>query len=156
MKKTVAFCLSLVLLLSLAGCGGSATAKNVPVKEIVSDIVKNAEFEDQLMEMDASVVGNFYKLDESKISEYQIYTSATMSTPEEIAVFKVSDSKYLSELKKEAENRIATKSEEYEDYRPEQMPKLKNASVTTVGDYLLLAISVDSSKPVEIFNKHLK
>ena len=155
MKRCLLGVLAVVLVFALTACGTAQKVKDQPTADIAKKIVDTLEFEDELMQMQADIVGNFYNLPDDQVAEYAIYTSSSMATAEEIAVIKAKDSGAVDQLKKELEDRLNDKMQQYENYRPEQVAKIENAKIQTKGNYLLLAIANDSAKAAEIFDEML-
>lgn len=144
MKKFLCMVMATAVLTAglMSGCSSPAESdKAFDMDATVKEIFDAAGFTDELMEQDDTVIGNSYPtLDLSKVEKYSVYISATMSTPEEAAVFQAKSKGDLGDIRAAVEKRIADQKASYEDYRPEEMPKLENAVVVEKGTALIYVV----------------
>ena len=89
------------------------------------------------------------------IEEAYIYESSG-ATAEEIVVFKCKDSDSASKAKVAFEQRVEEQTENFTDYVPEELPKLKDAVIAVNGEYAVLSVSGDSGKAKDIIEGAFK
>ncbi len=94
---------------------------------------------------------NIYNLDEEKLAEKTVRTSATRATAEEVSVFKVKDAADVGMVQDAINERIEDQKIAYENYVPAEMAKINNAAVYTNGSYVILVMADDTSKVEELF-----
>ena len=94
MKKLFVIALAIITCLSLAACGGKSSdqsGKQPATADVVEAVASQLTFKDELMTLEDKMVANIYNLDEEKLAEKTVRTSATRATAEEVSVFKVKD-----------------------------------------------------------------
>lgn len=183
MKKIVCFALSIAMVFALAGCGkeekqvidvsksveadskeevsskaDDATADSsagIDIKNIASSLLSEITYVDQLSEVDKDTASMFLNFADVEIEEACIYESSG-ATAEEIVVLKCKDSDNASKAKAAFKQRVEEQTENFTDYVPEEVPKLKDAVVFASGEYAVLSVSADSSKAKEIIAKAFK
>ena len=114
--KNVLIVLFAVML--LCACGGGSEPANLPepdVAKLADDMFAAATLEDELMSIDTDIMGNLYEYDQECIAEAAVYTSSTMSTPEEIAVFKAADEASVEYVEEMVKLRLQNLQFSYED-----------------------------------------
>ena len=140
----------------LCACGGGSQPAELPapdVAKLADDMFAAATLEDELMSIDADIMGNLYEYDEECIAEAAVYTSSTMSTPEEIAVFKAADEASVEYVEEMVKLRLQNLQFSYEDYQPLEMTKIENAVIETKGLYTAFIVCGDPAPVQEVFEK---
>ena len=136
MKKFAAFLSALVLVLSLAACGGGS-AKEVDPKALADDMLAALKSQGETMEVTGDVAANYYEMGEA-VKEYRVYVS-TMYIGEEVAVFQLKDTKDADTVKKMCEARIQSLLDSFDGYLPEEYDTVKeNAVVLSEGDIVAM------------------
>lgn len=154
MKSVLAVLLAMTLM--LAGCGRPSTSDQQAAPDVaaLADDMKSAStLDDEFINVDSDILGNLYEYDAESISAFSVYTSATMSTPEEIAVFVAADAESVNYIEEMIDYRLQTLRFSYEDYAPLEMPKIENAKVLTNGLYVTLIICEDPAPAQDVFEK---
>ena len=151
-KNALIVLLALVL---LCACGGGKTAEmpEPDVAQLADDMFAAAALEDELMSIDTGIMGNLYEYDDESIAAAAVYTSSTMSTPEEIAVFKAADEASVEYVEEMVKLRLQNLQFSYEDYQPLEMPKIENAVIETKGLYTAFIVCADPAPVQEVFEK---
>jgi len=145
----------LVAVVLLCACGGSKPA-DLPepdTAKLAEEMFAAATLEDELMSIDTDIMGNLYEYDEECIAEAAVYTSSTMSTPEEIAVFKAADADSVEYVEEMVKLRLQNLQFSYEDYQPLEMPKIENAKIITKGLYTAFIVCADPAPVQDVFEK---
>jgi len=155
MKRIIALILSVLFVLSLAACGGKETATADP-KALADDMLKALEAQGEMMEVTGDVASNYYAIGDA-VSEYRIYLS-TMYIAEEVAVFKVADTKDIDAVKAMCDQRVSDLKDSFDGYLPEEYAAVEeNAAVLASGDIVALVIgSKDGTAAAKgVFDKAL-
>lgn len=153
LKNTLIVLMALVMLCACGGGSNSQTA-DLPepdVAQLAADMFAAVELEDELMSIETDVIGNLYEYDSECIAAAAVYTSSTMSTPEEIAVFKAADEESVEYVEEMIKLRLQNQTFSYEDYAPLEMPKLEKAQTVTRGLYTALIVCADPAPAAEVF-----
>ncbi|MBR5559125.1 MAG: DUF4358 domain-containing protein [Oscillospiraceae bacterium] len=139
----------------LCACGGGKTAElpEPDVAQLAENMFAAVELEDELMSIDTAIMGNLYEYDSESIAAAAVYTSSTMSTPEEIAVFKAANADSVEYVEEMVKLRLQNLTFSYEDYQPLEMPKIDNAKIITKGLYTAFIVCADPAPAQEVFEK---
>ena len=112
-------------------------------------------FKDELVEVNENALENLYGLTSAEVADYKAYTSGTMSTAEEVAVFVAQDGK-VDTVKQAVETRVQDQKSAYQDYRPEEMTKLNSAIVREKGNVVVLVVADETEKANTLVDEILK
>ena len=130
---------------SLTACGAKNTASDgFDPAQIASMLNKSAHFSEELSEASQDILLRRYGLDDTTVEAASGY-AGTPAVVDEIAVFKTDDIEAVTEA---AMTRIASQKTTYESYAPNEMPKLNDAVVETIGDCVVVCVSNDPSADV--------
>ena len=132
MKKLVLGLAAVMMCVSLAGCGGKA----VDINELASALSSDGKFAEQLTEVSSDIAEKRYMISDGEVEECVSYTG-TPAVVDEITIFKTSDTE---SVKEKAEQHIET----------------QNCVVETVGDYVIVCVSEDSSSVQSIIDQYTK
>ncbi|NCB74624.1 MAG: DUF4358 domain-containing protein [Clostridia bacterium] len=159
-KKYLSF-IALVLALSLlSACGG--TSANVRDDVSVSDVsaaVAAVLGDDTLVSVPETYYAGSMKMDVSDYGGYDVMINSKGINIDEFGIFKAKDSSQLPAVEKAVNDYLAFRLQIWmEEYMPEEKPKLENAEVKTVGNYVMYAILSDEGKKsaFSAFEKSLK
>lgn len=121
-------------------------------QEIADAILSGGEFSEELQPLTAQVaLGRLYEIDEELIEDSAFYTNS-QATAEEIAVIRVKADASAAEVVDCFNARLEDQKTACTDYLPDEIPKLENAIVTDKGCYVILVVSVDSSKAQSVID----
>lgn len=135
MKKSIALILALITVLCLCAACGDDTD---PGMDAVSAAVKNAADSDIMTDIPESYMQSMMKLSAENYTEYFARISSVGININEYGVFKTDDPDAMKEL---LQAYLEYREEIWMDeYLPEEHPKLENAQVWVVGDYVMYAI----------------
>ncbi len=162
MKKTKFICLSLALIMLLglfAACGGGIAARDdVAVKDI-SSAVAGALGGENYVEPPESYVTGSMKLDPAAFAEYSIQMNSKGINIDEFGIFKGSDAKQTANIETAVKDYLAYRVDGWmPEYMPEERPKLDNAQIKTMGNYVMYVILSDDDSKTALgeFEKALK
>lgn len=126
----------------LAGCSGRGGGKEVSVdlSQAAGDIQKAGGYTEELVELDESTLPASYpKLEMDKVEKYTCRVSGSMATPEEISIFVAKTEDDVASIRAAVDRRVEDQTFNFQDYRPEEMPKLENAVILERGRYVFYA-----------------
>lgn len=168
MKKTLCTLLAVMSLCTaaLAGCGGSeessaanSTAETTSAAEenttvdvtAVADKLKNEiTYDDEIIELDSAKIEKIVGVSADLYTTAKVYVGSSGATPEEIDCFEAKDEASAAEIKTALENRVESQKAVFENYKPEQMPKLEEPVIVVNGNYVYMCVSGDNDKAKEI------
>lgn len=148
MKKLALGLTVVIMCVSLAGCG----SKTVDVNELASALSEGGKFSEQLTEVLPDIAEKRYMISDGETEECVSYTG-TPAVVDEITIFRATDAEAVKE---KAENHINTQKETYSSYAPSEVTKLDDCIVETVGDYVIVCVSEDSSVAHSIIDEYTK
>ena len=132
-----------------------AEEKVVDAKGIADSLLNDISYDDTLTEVDIETAKMFLNLSEVEVSESYVYESSG-ATAEEIVVLVCKDSDSAAKAKVAFEQRVEEQTDNFTDYVPEEVPKLKDAVIITSKEYAVLSVSADSSKAKSIIEGAFK
>lgn len=148
MKKLALGLAAVMMCISLAGCG----SKTVDVNELATALADGGKFSEQLTEVSSDIAEKRYMISEGEVEECVSYTG-TPAVVDEITIFKTTDAEAVKE---KAEKHIDTQKETYTSYAPSEVTKLDDCVIETVGDYVIVCVSEDSSSVQSIIDEYTK
>lgn len=148
MKKLALGLTAVMMCVSLAGCG----SKTVDVNELATALADGGKFSEQLTEVASDIAEKRYMISDGEVEECVSYTG-TPAVVDEITIFKTTDAEAVKE---KAEKHIDTQKETYTSYAPSEVTKLDDCVVETVGDYVIVCVSEDSSSVQSIIDEYTK
>lgn len=150
MKKLLS--LTLALALGLTACGGGGSGGTPPLYSSgdVTKISESGAFDRELYdleELDADTAFMVYGLEgyglaREDMKECTVLSSAG-ATCEEAAVLVLADADKAETAEDALKNYIQSQISANEDYRPDEIPKLKDAYLDRRGESLLLVVASD-------------
>ena len=158
LKKFIAALLAPAML--LAGCSSNdgtdaGTAANVPPTEIVNAILAEVPIASGIEKSKEDIPDFYSDIDLSQVESAAFVICASGAYPDEIAVMKCTDPANASAVKSALEKRLASQTELYSTYTPDEMYKLENAKVYTAGNYAVFLAVSDNDRAKEIVDGKL-
>lgn len=135
MKKVTAAIAALILVFSLAACGGSKV--ELDLDAIAGEIAGANLFVDtELQPMDAENIGVFVGVDTSECVSSRFYTGAG-ATAEEYGLFECADAESAQALVTQLEAHRDDLMTTYQNYAPDAVPRIENAVILSKGQYVI-------------------
>lgn len=151
MKKLTAIIVSAALCFSFAACGNpKPTGKQPTATDVVTAVAAQVEFKDTMSLVDEKLFSNFYRLDEEKVADRAMYTGSR-ATAEEVTVIRMKNEADVQLAKDAMAERLEDQRIAYENYVPEELPKIENAAIYSQGAYVILVVANDTSKVEKTF-----
>jgi hypothetical protein len=165
-KFMVMVLLSAVMICSVSGCGSetgeSENSITVPAADIVNSIVDASgkiNTDTVLSKGDDTFDNGFeglYGVDEGIVTDACIAYDSTGATSDEISILRVADKKDVSNVESALKKRLEKRASDFGEYRPEESSKAQNGVVFTCANYVMMAISDDSSVQQTAFMKAMQ
>lgn len=130
------------------GTGGESEEElktDIDVKGLAQMVLQNVAFHDSLGEISRRVLYASYGLDESMLVNAAGYRGGG-ATAEEIAVFEVKDEGDGSKVKQKAKDYIESRKNSFQNYIPEEMPKLNRPFIYANDKLVVVCIADDYGK----------
>lgn len=138
LKRIFLVLLSILTVTTLFGCSAPNNAINIDIDALSTELLKKAEFEDELNIIDDNMVKKLYNVDNYVKASVYLGSGATA---EEIAVFEFDSEKTAADGLEKAKIRIEEQKSGFESYIPKEIPKLDNAVVKQSGKYVIVCVS---------------
>lgn len=162
MKKIISFILLAVTLLSFVGC--AEKVPNVAVKDIMTDVEKETEKFNGLMEISLpkEEITDLDKpmleglgINAEDIEEAIIKFPMINLQVDEIMIIKVKDAEKIPVIEEGLKNHVETVAKSFENYVPKNQEIAQNYIMKTKGNYIFLAMSEDAEKAEAVFDRFL-
>lgn len=140
MKKNISLILALVMVLSLAACGGKEQAPSVDLNNLYESY---GDYLPEMFYMDESTMMDFLGIDVADCTQFKIAVCAEGMRSDEVWLIEAKDQAALERLRQLAQVRIEAKLDETITYAPDQYVVIEKAQVLENGLYLALLISPD-------------
>lgn len=138
-----------LLALVVSACGGKTQA--VDVNQLASELLDQVDFEDELTELDESMVSALYGVEGAQ--EQKVYLSSG-ATAEEVAVFRFATEEEAQAALAVLEQRLESRRTDFANYMPDEAARLDNAVLECSGCCVALCVSAgDTAK--EIISSYL-
>jgi len=153
MKKFAFILIALSFALTvLSSCGGNQeVSASVPVADIVSEIDTLLSNADKLSAVDDDYVKGMFEIDTAMLDEYVLKIQVSGTEIDQYGIFKTADEANISAVETALNGYIDTVKTNWNNfnYLPEEKTKLDNASVETIGNYVIFTVlSEDESAAV--------
>ena len=147
-KKHISLIAIILTLSLLTACGGKAAEiRNDVAVSDVSAAVASVLGNDTLVSVPDTFYSGSMKMDVSKFDGYDVKINSKGINIDEFGVFKAKDSSQVSTVEQAAKDYLKMRIDTWMvEYMPEEYPKLENAEVKTVGNYVMYAILSDDDK----------
>jgi len=140
MKKVISLTLALVLVLSLAACGGNEKAPSVDVNALYESY---SEYLPEMFFMDETTMMDFLGIDVAECTQFKVAICSEGMRSDEVWLIEAKDQAALENLRELANIRIESKLDETVTYAPDQYVVVEKAQIVENGLYLALFISPD-------------
>lgn len=127
----------------------------IDVKGLAQMILDHVAFQDTLGEISRRVLYSSYGLDEEMMANASGFAGGG-ATAEEIAVFEVKNEDDASAVRKKAEEYIEKRKESFQNYIPEEMPKLNHPFIYTNGKLVVVCVADDYGDVENRIKEYLK
>lgn len=149
MRKAALVWAVLLLALTISACGGKTQA--VDVDQLAGELLEQVGFEDELTELDESMVAALYGVENAQ--EQKVYLSGG-ATAEEVAVFRFATEEEAQAALAVLEQRLESRRTDFANYMPDEAARLDNAVLERSGCFVALCVSAgDTAK--EIISSYL-
>lgn len=146
MKKLALAVLTLIMCAAITGCG----IKNTDAKALASSLASEGSFAEELTEAPEEFAVKQLFLGADEFSECSAYVS-TAAVADVVIVVKTDDTENVTQRVMEY---IDNLKDSYADYRPDEVPKLRDAVVQTVGDCVAVCVSKEPPLAQKIINEY--
>ena len=154
MKRIAASAAAILMALTLfSGCSqtGSKTI-TAPTDEVAQKLMDSLSFEYPLNQLPEDAANRLYKLEGEILEEQAVYVGTGGALADEVSVWRVKDEKDAKTVQEAAEKREENQKASFQDYVPEEMPKLEKAVIQVDGDTIILCVSSDPEKAKEVIS----
>lgn len=165
LKSLIAAILAPIILLT--GCGNNnsgdtntnggsaAPVSDAEPTDIVNAVLAEVPITSGIEKSKADIPDFYSDIDVSQVESAAFVICASGAYPDELAVMKCADSAAAGAVKAAFEKRLASQSELYSTYTPDEMYKLESAKVYTVGNYAVFLAVSDNDRAKEIVDGKL-
>ncbi len=128
----------------------SADAKDVDLTSVEAELKSKTQMTSIMRVQTDRDLMQFIGLTASDYEQVIYYRNTQALAVDELLIIKAKDQGQLAGASDAVQKRIDSQITAYDSYGPEQVKLLKNASVKTVGEYLIYCTAEDSDKYEEV------
>lgn len=158
-KKYISVIAAILALSLFTACGAQkAEIRNDVAVSDVSTAVAAVLGEDTLVSVPETFYSGSMKMDTSDFEGYDVKINSKGINIDEFGIFKAKDSTQVAAVEQAVNDYLQFRIDTWMvEYMPEEYPKLENAEVETVGNYVMYAILSDDNKKAafDAFKKSL-
>lgn len=162
MKKITALLLCVLMVASLAACGGETESGNANSGGETASLDVNAAYEKlsqaatlpEMLELDAGQMLDLCGIKEADVTAAKVVICADSLRTDEIWLIQAKDAAAADAVVKLAEKRLEAKGEESITYSPEQYAVVEKAELLRQGNFVALIVSPDVAPMTEAFNQY--
>lgn len=140
-----------VLLLFLFFVYRGNSAKDVPVKDIESALVKQTNIEKIMEPCGDRDLLQFMGLDYRDYDSYVYYKTSEALGVDELLIVKVKNRSDLTGVEDAVDKRVSSQITKFDSYGPSQVRELNNAIIEKKGKYLFYCTAKSPEKYEEVF-----
>lgn len=146
MKRTVIFTIMMMLLLT--GCGKKEEVQ-LDAKDVAERLVTEVSYEGNMEQMDDDMIAILYDVNPDDVLSQIVYCS-TDATADEVAVFEANSIEAAKRIFDVVNQRVEDQKASFEGYAPAEVEKLKKAVTIQSGNVVVMNVSSDSEKAMNI------
>lgn len=151
--KTRLLLVLICLLPILASCSSQPTQAVLPDCEALGQaILESQTFTEEMMPLNESKLLKALDLTGEEYEQAYMAMDASRATAEAIIVITAKDQDSAKTIAEKLEAYRSDTLRQYQDYRPEESPKLENATVLTQGVQCVLAFASDQAAVQQVCN----
>lgn len=137
-----------VLCLVSASCGNSAAYQtDVPVTDLCFAVDSTLEAPSEFAEMTEDYIKGMMQIDPAEFAEYAVKMRVSGTNIDEYGIFKVASEAEVQSAAETVKAYLNMRIEAWmPEYIPEEFPKLQNASVKVMGQYVIYCILDNDTK----------
>jgi len=170
MKKrlygVLVFIIVLLMISGLYGCSSQQEETGTPEEEnpfdtiidaqaLAEHLFENITFADELTKVDNDIAYEIYGMEKDVAKDIAVYMS-TGATAEEIAVFTVSSDNEALLVSTAFNSRIEQQKSGFENYVPEELPKLEKAVITQIDSAVVMIVCNDTDEANEAVGSYIE
>lgn len=152
MKKAILVLVSVVMVMTLAACGGSKG--DFDVDALGNDLSTKITYKDSLGKMDLDTASMFLNLSDISVVKAAIYEGSG-GTAEEIVVLECVSDADASKAEQVLKDRVSEQIESFADYVPEELTKLNAAVIKVSGKYAVLSVSDTPDEARKLIDQYM-
>lgn len=153
MRKKIVLGLTVLLAVTMAGCGTKAEEKTIDAQALAKDLTQKVAYADDLNQIPQETAEELYLIDTEENAYVYVSSGATA---EEVAVFEFADGEKAAEAVEAANTRIQEQTDSFADYIPEEVEKLEQAIVKQSGRYLVVCITDDTEGAEDVMDSYFE
>ena len=148
MKRILALCLAVLLLLSLCACAPQEekapeqTAKEMNM-ETVYETLQNAATLPEMLQLDEGLMLDYCGIRAEDVKQAVVVICADSLRTDELWLIEAKDADAAEAIAELAKSRLKKKGEESITYSPEQYAVVEKAELLQTGNYIALLVSPD-------------
>ena len=127
---------------------------NIDAGALAEYLADRITFADELTKVDNDIAYEIYGIEESAVSDIAVYMS-TGATAEEIAVLTVKDDEGALLAGTAFNSRIESQKGGFENYVPEEIPKLENAVITQIDSAVVMIVCADTDEAEQAVDSYI-
>ena len=156
MKKITVLLLSVLMLVSLAACGGESGSGNAASLDVTAAYEKltQAATLPEMLELDAGLMLDYCGIKEADVTAAKVLICADSLRTDEIWLIQAKDAAAADTIVKLAEKRLTKKGEESITYFPEQYAVVEKAELLRQGNFVALIVSPDVAPMADAFRQY--
>lgn len=156
MKKIIVSLMIMLLIISSVGCTKDKDV-SINIDSLIKDSLDVANFKSEMVELDDGILESLYStIKLADVEEFKVYVAGSGANAEEIAAFKVKESKKVEDVYNAVSARLEDLQEGFKDYIPEQYKISQDGIVKKEGKYVFLILGENVDSIEKVVDKYIE
>ena len=156
MKKLGFVVLLVVLVFTLAACGGTKEAQAPTEPVNLADVFARFTLGDKMMTLSQDDLLDLYGIEAADVKQFAGAVNTTGIKCDEIVLVEAVDGDAAGRVKTALDNRYQSKLNEMDGYLPDEFAIVKECSVTANGNFVAMIVAPNAKELTAIYSEVVK
>lgn len=138
----------------LTACSKGGKDITVDVNALAEKLQSETITSGEITNLASEMLFSTYYIESDQMENGAAYLSSTGEIACEVVVVECKEASQTGDVEELFKNRVDSRTIAFSDYRPNEVPKLDSAIITSAGKYVVLCVCDDTAKAEEILKEY--